>query len=107
MGKTPFNNPSGKDRYIGAQLMAVPGPIARNIKDLQISFRAMSEWTDKDPWQIFLGAKESNFTKKLPCQSRQTGSMREEVVKELYDAAEKLKQDGRLMKLSVPNTRSR
>ena len=53
MGKTPFNNPSGKDRYIGAQLMAVSGPIARNIKDLQISLQAMSEWTDKDPWQIF------------------------------------------------------
>ena len=75
MGKTPFNNPSGKDRYIGAQLMAVSGPIARNIKDLQISFRAMSEWTDKDPWQIFLGAKELNFTKKAALSVAPDSSM--------------------------------
>ncbi|MBN96517.1 MAG: amidase [Flavobacteriaceae bacterium] len=95
MGRTPFNNPSGKERYIGAQLMAVSGPIARTIKDLQISLQAMSEWTGKDPWQVFHGAKELNFTKKAALSIAPDGlNVCDEVVKELYDAADKLRERG-------------
>ena len=95
MGRIPFNNPSGTDRYIGAQLMAVSGPIARNIKDLQISLQVMSKWTDKDPWQIFRGAKETNFAKKAALSVAPDGlNICEEVVKELYNAADKLREEG-------------
>ncbi len=55
----------------------------------------MSEWTYKDPWQIFRGAKESNFPKKAALAVAPDGlNVCEEVVKELYNAADKLREEG-------------
>ena len=50
LGRVPAFNASGPDRMIGAQLMAVSGPIARSIPDLALALRAMSAPDARDPW---------------------------------------------------------
>lgn len=42
LGRVPAYNPSLPDRLIGGQLMAVSGPLARSIQDLQLGFHAMA-----------------------------------------------------------------
>jgi amidase len=43
-------NFSGPDRHVGAQLMAVSGPIARTIEDLRLGLAAMAAEDLRDPW---------------------------------------------------------
>ena len=50
LGRVPAWNASSPDRYIGAQLMAVSGPLARSIGDIALSFAAMSARDIRDPW---------------------------------------------------------
>lgn len=52
LGRIPAWNPSAPDRHIGAQLMAVSGPIARSIDDIRLSFHAMSAGDARDPWWV-------------------------------------------------------
>jgi len=42
LGRVPVHNASGPDRFIGGQLMAVSGPLARTIDDLELAFAAMA-----------------------------------------------------------------
>lgn len=49
LGRIPAWNPSLPDLMIGAQLMAVSGPIARSIADLRLSFHAMAAGDVGDP----------------------------------------------------------
>lgn len=51
-GRVPAWNPSAPDRHIGAQLMAVSGPIARTIEDIRLSLLAMSMQDARDPWWV-------------------------------------------------------
>lgn len=50
LGRVPAFNASGPDRMIGAQLMAVSGPIARSIPDLRLALPAMAARDIRDPW---------------------------------------------------------
>ena len=52
LGRVPGFNASGPDRLIGAQLMAVSGPLARSVPDLALAFRAMSHPDPRDPWSL-------------------------------------------------------
>ncbi len=49
MGRVPTYNATGGDRYIGAQLMAVSGPIARSIDDIDLALQAMAAADPRDP----------------------------------------------------------
>jgi amidase len=49
-GRVPTFNATGADRHIGAQLMAVNGPLARSIADLKVGLAAMSAKDLRDPW---------------------------------------------------------
>jgi amidase len=40
------------DFPMSAQLMAVPGPMARKVADLRVALEAMSAPTPRDPWQV-------------------------------------------------------
>ena len=51
-GRVPALNATSGDRFIGAQLMAVSGPIARRISDLALAFRVMSQPDRRDPWHV-------------------------------------------------------
>ena len=50
LGRVPAHNFSGPDRYIGGQLMAVSGPLARSITDLRLALSAMMQPSFSDPW---------------------------------------------------------
>jgi amidase len=50
LGRVPAVNFTGKARHIGAQLMAVSGPLARTIADVRVGFRAMAAGDARDPW---------------------------------------------------------
>jgi amidase len=50
LGRVPAVNPSAPDRHIGAQLMAVSGPLARTVGDLRLGLAAMAAPDPRDPW---------------------------------------------------------
>jgi amidase len=47
-----WNASAGVDRAIGAQLMAVSGPIARSIDDLRLGLQVMARPDARDPWWV-------------------------------------------------------
>ncbi len=49
-GRIPAYNATSADRFIGAQMMAVSGPIARSVEDIALSYRAMAAADLRDPW---------------------------------------------------------
>ncbi|GAA6202656.1 amidase family protein [Aquicoccus sp. SU-CL01552] len=52
LGRVPAFNFTGPDRQIGAQLMAVSGPIARSVADLRLGLEAMAAPDLRDPWYM-------------------------------------------------------
>jgi len=52
LGRIPDYNASSHERTIGAQVMAVAGPIARTVEDLRVSLSAMSAADLRDPWWV-------------------------------------------------------
>lgn len=52
LGRIPAWNPSFPDRHVGGQLMAVSGPLARTIADLQLAFGAMCARDVREPWWV-------------------------------------------------------
>jgi len=67
-GRVPAANFTAADRHIGAQLMAVSGPIARSVADLRLGLQAMSAEDLRDPWwtpvalDLPVGAKRAALT---------------------------------------------
>lgn len=51
-GRVAAWNSSGKDRSIGAQIMAVSGPLARHVADLRLALTAMARPDPRDPWFV-------------------------------------------------------
>src|SRR5215469_8128544 len=49
VGRIPHHNASAPEVGIGAQLMAVTGPMARTVEDLRLSLHAMSAADPRDP----------------------------------------------------------
>lgn len=52
LGRVPAFNASSPDRHIGAQLMAVSGPLARSIPDLRLALEVMAQPDLRDPWYM-------------------------------------------------------
>ena len=52
LGRVPAFNFTAPDRQIGAQLMAVSGPLARSIPDLRLGLEAMAAPDLRDPWYM-------------------------------------------------------
>lgn len=52
LGRVPAFNFTAPDRQIGAQLMAVSGPIARSVADLRLGLEAMAAPDLRDPWYM-------------------------------------------------------
>ncbi|MAI46480.1 MAG: amidase [Hyphomicrobiaceae bacterium TMED74] len=50
LGRIAAANFTAPDRHIGAQLMAVSGPITRSVADLRLGLAAMSQKDLRDPW---------------------------------------------------------
>lgn len=64
MGRVPAYNASAPDRFIGAQLMAVSGPIARTVEDLALALGAMAKADPRDPWYVPAPLEGSPFPRR-------------------------------------------
>lgn len=94
-GRIPAYNSSAPDRFIGAQIMAVSGPIARSIEDIGLALRAMSAPDVRDPWYVPTPAVTPDFPKRAALTLRPDGmQVADEVVAALLDAAGRLRQAG-------------
>jgi len=51
-GRVPAANFTAPDRHIGAQMMAVSGPLARSVADLRLALHAMAARDSRDPWWV-------------------------------------------------------
>ena len=84
-------NYSLPDRYIGGQIMAVSGPLARSIKDLELGYDAMRQPNYDDPWWTPLSNDLPPLNKKIALLSEIKGmKISKEVKLNLLDVAKKL-----------------
>ncbi|MBS0375054.1 MAG: amidase family protein [Proteobacteria bacterium] len=52
-GRVPAYNPSApSERPLAAQLMSVQGPLAREVRDVELALQAMSARDPRDPWWV-------------------------------------------------------
>ena len=63
-GRVPAVNFTAPDRHIGGQLMAVSGPMARSIADLQLALDAMSAADLRDSWWVPVPPALGDFPKR-------------------------------------------
>lgn len=95
LGRVPAWNPSGPERAIGAQLMAVSGPLARSIADLRLSFQAMAAEDLRDPWWVPAPLEGPAMPKRAALCVRPEGlDTAPEVEAALRDAALRLQSQG-------------
>ncbi|MFA8387139.1 MAG: amidase family protein [Pelagibaca sp.] len=95
MGRVPAYNSSAPDRFIGGQLMAVSGPIARSIDDLELAFAAMSAPDARDPWYVPAPAIQADFPKRAALSIAPDGmTVSDDVAAALHDAAARLRDAG-------------
>ena len=94
-GRVPAWNPSFPDRFIGGQLTAVSGPIARTVEDLRLGLAAMSIESNVDPWWISAPANVNAFPRRAAtCLSPGGIDVSDEVAGHLRGAAERLRDAG-------------
>ncbi|MEX0286424.1 MAG: amidase family protein [Paracoccaceae bacterium] len=65
VGRVPARNASAPDRLIGAQMMAVSGPLARSMDDIELAFHAMSGPDPEDPWSVPVAHDLGAFEKRV------------------------------------------
>ena len=95
LGRIPAYNASGPDRHIGAQVMAVSGPIARTILDIKLALIAMSASDARDPWWVPAPYDQGAFPKRAALMIAPDGMpVAKEVENALRDAARRLKGAG-------------
>ncbi len=94
-GKVPTFNATTGDRFIGGQLMAVSGPLARSINDIKLSLKALSKMDFRDPWCIDRSPENNGFEKRAAItyfpDEMQTDP---KIVSKIQDAAAILKDRG-------------
>lgn len=94
-GRIPAYNSSAPDRFIGAQLMAVSGPITRCIADLDIAFTAMSAPDTRDPWYVPEPKVAPDVPKRAALTVAPDGMpVTDDVARALHDAASRLRDAG-------------
>lgn len=65
LGRVPAYNATAADRFIGAQLMAVSGPIARSMEDISLAYTAMAAANPRDPWHVPAPTDAAPFPKRV------------------------------------------
>ncbi|MDB5413700.1 MAG: putative amidase [Rubritepida sp.] len=95
LGRIPAWNPSGPDRDIGPQLMAVSGPLARTIPDLRLALAAMSARDPRDPWWVPAPLEGPKTPKRVAlCVAPEGMKVAPVIAAVLRDAAERLRAAG-------------
>lgn len=94
-GRIATYNASGGDRHIGAQLMAVSGPIARSIDDIKAALIAMAVKDIRDPSWVPAPLELGAFEKRAAlCTAPDGMQIAPEVAQALRDAAKALQAAG-------------
>ena len=93
IGRVPAWNPSSAERAIGAQLMAVSGPLARSIADIRLALRAMAAPDARDPWWVPAPLEGPAFPKRAALCVRPEGLATTPAVEEALRAAGRKLQD--------------
>jgi amidase len=95
LGRIPAWNPSFADRHIGGQLMAVSGPLARTIADVELAFHAMAARDVREPWWVDAPMQGPPAPKRAALCIRPEGlATTPEVEAALRDAARRLEAAG-------------
>ncbi len=95
LGRVPAMNFSGPDRHIGAQLMAVSGPIARTVGDLRVALHAMAAPDPRDPWWTPVPLEAPAQPRRVALAAAPSGlRVADAVLAALYDAAARLRDAG-------------
>jgi amidase len=95
LGRIAAANFTGADRHIGAQLMAVSGPLARSVADLGLALGAMTAKDLRDPWWTPVPLETGDFPKRAALTVSPEGlSVQPAVEKALRDAADRLRDAG-------------
>ena len=95
IGRVPMFNYTTPDRHIGGQIMAVTGPLARCIKDLEIALKAMSIENYDDPWWTPIPFSFPIPEKKVALLTKIEGLKTDPVIiNELKIVARKLEESG-------------
>jgi amidase len=95
LGRVPMINYTTPDRHIGGQIMAVSGPLARSIKDIEIGLRAMSQENFDDPWWTPIPLSFEMPIKKIALVTEIKGLKIDPIIKEqLKKVAKCLEQSG-------------
>ena len=95
LGRIPAANFTTPDRMIGAQLMAVSGPIARTVSDLRLGLETMSAEDLRDPWWVPAPLELQSVPKRAALTVAPENLIVDgEVEKALRDAARRLQDAG-------------
>ena len=95
LGRFPAWNASSKDRHIGAQLMAVSGPLTRSILDLELATKVMCGPDLRDPWHVPLPFQMGEFPYRAAlCVAPEGMQTHDLVEKSVREAAERLQDAG-------------
>ena len=95
LGRVPMINYSTPDRHIGGQIMAVSGPLARSITDLELGLNAMSMEDYDDPWWSPIPLSFEMPQKKVALVTEIKGLSIDPIIKEeLNKAAKALEKSG-------------
>lgn len=95
LGRVPAHNATGADRFIGAQLMAVSGPITRSVEDIRLSLLAMAAPDPRDPWYTRSPLEQGNFERRAAlCIAPEGLVVADQVAVALREAAERLRAAG-------------
>jgi amidase len=95
LGRVPTMNFTGADRHIGAQLMAVNGPLARSIADLRLALEVMSAKDVRDAWWTPAPLASGEHPKRAALTVAPEGlAVQPAVEAALRDAAARLKDAG-------------
>ena len=108
LGRVAAHNFSGPDRFIGAQLMAVSGPLARTIEDLELGIEVMANHDHRDPWSVDMPLKGKPYLKRVAfCDSPEGIKVDPRIQKALRSAIKKLEQAGwEVDEVKIPPLRS-
>jgi len=91
----PAHNDSGPDRHIGAQLMAVSGPLARSIPDLRLALAAMAAPDLRDPWYSPMPLRGPDVPRRMAlCVTHDGMPVAPEIKEALHRAAETFRAAG-------------
>jgi len=102
LGRIPAWNPSSPDRFTAGQLMAVSGPLARNIDDLELSLRVMSQPDNRDPWFVPAALEQPAYPRKVALCMAPEGWVVDPAVKNAVTQAAKVLQDAGWLIEEVP-----